>query len=187
MLTAYIDESLRRRPNDWNVYAMAAVLVECAHHEQVRAALESLRLGKSQRLHWRDESAKRQLTIAERLAELPISGIVTVCLYSRGVRTERARRRCLERLLPEVERAGAATASIESRSPEQDHLDRGLLTGLRATGVVAKSLTVTWQPSVSEPLLWAADAIVSATTWWLDGRTRCYDVLSERIHMICLE
>src|SRR5262245_57440214 len=54
------------------------------------------------------------------------------------------RRRCLERLLIEVDRAEVAMVSIESRSPEQDHLDRGLLTGLRMARVLPKSLTVTW-------------------------------------------
>ncbi|WP_067183935.1 DUF3800 domain-containing protein [Microtetraspora niveoalba] len=187
MLTAYVDESLRRRPHDDSVYAMAAVVMDAADCEDVRVDLESLRLGKSPRLHWRDESPTRQLAIAERIADMPIRGIVTVYLHGGEVRTERARRRCLERLLIEVDKAGVAAVSIESRTPEQDHLDRGLLTGLRKARVLPKSLTVRWQPSASEPLLWAADAVVGATTWWLDGQTRYYDLLCERVHMICLE
>ncbi|WP_433365035.1 hypothetical protein [Streptosporangium sp. CA-115845] len=166
---------------------MAAVIVDSADQDDIRITLESLRLGKSPRLHWRDESPARQLIIAERLASMPIRGIVTVHLHSRDIRTERARRRCLERLLTEVDHAEVTTVAIESRSPEQDHLDRGLLTGLRMAHILPKNLTVTWRPSVSEPLLWAADAVVSATTWWLDGRTRYYDLLAEQVRMICLE
>ncbi|WP_167521604.1 hypothetical protein [Microbispora triticiradicis] len=166
---------------------MAAVVIDSADHEAVRANLESLRLGKSSRLHWRDESPTRQLVITQRLATMPIRGIVTVYLHDKEVRTERARRRCLERLLLEVEQIGASKVVIESRSPEQDHLDRGLLTGLRMASTLPKSLTVMWQPSVSEPLLWAADAVVSATTWWLDGRANYYDLLIEQVHTICLE
>ncbi|GIH72631.1 hypothetical protein [Sphaerimonospora thailandensis] len=187
MLTAYIDESLRRRPHDDSVYAMAAVIIDSADHGDVRTELESLRLGKSPRLHWRDESPARQLAITERLVNMPIQGIVTVYLHGKEVRTERARRRCLERLLIEVEQTGVSTVVIESRSPEQDHLDRGLLTGLRTANVLPKSLTVIWKPSVSEPLLWAADAVVSATTWWLDGRARYYDLLVKQVRAICLE
>lgn len=187
MLTAYVDESLRRRPGDHSVYAMAAVIVKPADQDDVRAALESLRVGKNPRLHWRDEPPRRQLVIARRLAELPVQGIVTVYLYDKDVRTERARRRCLERLLIEIDRAGVSAVFVEGRSPEQDQQDRGLLTGLRTARVVPRSLTVTWKPSAGEPLLWAADTVVSATTWWLDGQTRYFDLLAERVDMICLE
>ncbi len=87
----------------------------------------------------------------------------------------------------EVEQTGVSKVVIESRSPEQDHLDRGLLTGLRMASMLPKSLTVTWQPSVSEPLLWAADAVVSATTWWLDDRAHHYNLLVEQVRAISLE
>jgi hypothetical protein len=86
-----------------------------------------------------------------------------------------------------MDHAGVSMVFIESRSPEQDHLDRGLLTGLRLARVVPKNLMVTWKPSVSEPLLWAADAVVGATTWWLDGHTPYFDLLAEQFHTICLE
>ncbi|MGW2149794.1 hypothetical protein ACWCOT_36190 [Nonomuraea bangladeshensis] len=112
---------------------------------------------------------------------------MTVHIYSGGHRTERARRRCLERLLIEIDQAGAAKVVIESRSPEQDQLDRGLLTGLRKATIVPKSLAVTWQPSIGEPLLWAADAVVSATTWWIDGVPIFYDLLSPKMSTICVD
>ncbi|MGA4991456.1 hypothetical protein [Nonomuraea bangladeshensis] len=112
---------------------------------------------------------------------------MTVHIYSGGHRTERARRRCLERLLIEIDQAGAAKVVIESRSPEQDQLDRGLLTGLRKATIVPKSLAVTWQPSIGEPLLWAADAVVSATTWWIDGVPTFYDLLSPKMSTICVD
>jgi hypothetical protein len=187
MLTAFVDESLRRRPHDDSIYAMAGVIIDGSHHDKIRITLEDLRRGKSPRLHWRDETPARQRLIATTLAELPIAGIVTVHIYSGGYRTERARRRCLERLLIEVDQAGAAKVVIESRSPEQDHLDRGLLTGLRKAAIVPKSLAVTWQPSISEPLLWAADAVVSATTWWIDGVPTFYDLLSLKVSTICVD
>ncbi|MEU4572064.1 hypothetical protein [Nonomuraea sp. NPDC023979] len=57
---------------------------------------------------------------------------------------------------------------IEARSPEQDHLDRGLLTGLRLARVVPKGLAVTWQTSV------------------MDGQPACYETLASKARLICV-
>ncbi|WP_425571061.1 hypothetical protein [Nonomuraea ferruginea] len=165
---------------------MAAVVIDSVDQDDIRVALESLRVGKSPRLHWRDEPVKRQFAIAQRLTEMPIHGIVTIYIHDRAVRTERARRRCLERLLGEVSLAGCSEVVIEARSAEQDHLDRGLLTGMRRARTLPHDLVVRWQPSVSEPLLWAADAVVGATTWWLDDRTGCYEMLAPKTRLVCV-
>ncbi|RCG32737.1 hypothetical protein DQ384_04475 [Sphaerisporangium album] len=187
MLTAYIDESLRRRPDDCGVYALAAVIVDSTDHDDIRAVLRSLRLGKNTRLHWREESSARQLAISKRLADMPIRGIVAVHLYGKETRTERARRRCLQRLLVELDGMGVSTVIVESRSPGQDHLDLLLLMAARKTYRLSKNMTVSWQSSYEEPLLWAADSVVGATTWWLDGRTDCFDLLTGQVHVICLD
>ncbi|WP_248965310.1 hypothetical protein [Sphaerisporangium perillae] len=186
MLTAYIDESLRRRPHDDSVYAMAAVITHSADHNDIRLALESLRLGKHGRLHWRDESPSHRLDIAETVAKLPLHGIVTVRIHDKNVRHERARRLCLERLLYELDAGGAERVILESRYTE-DRLDRSLLTSLRRSRRVSLTMEVSWASPYDEPLLWAADAVVGATTWWLDGQPRYFDALADQIRVICLE
>ncbi|MBO3750197.1 hypothetical protein J5X84_29285 [Streptosporangiaceae bacterium NEAU-GS5] len=186
MLTSFADESLRRRPADHSVYAMGAVVLESAHHDTVRVTLESLRLGKKPRLHWRDESSAHRLVIAQQLAGLPISGVVVVLFYDGATRTERARRRCFERLLVELEQAGVETVVVESRSPTMDLQDRRLLTALRRSRTIHKDTHVSWQQSFDEPILWAADAVASATTWWLDGDRRYFDLLADQVRVECL-
>ncbi len=166
---------------------MAAVIVDSGDHDDIRATLESLRLGKSPRLHWRDESPPRQLMIAERLSNMPVRGVVAVHLHEKETRSERARRLCLERLLVELDKAGVAVATIESRSPSQDHLDLLLLMGVRRTRTLSENIRIIWRPSHEEPLLWAADAVVGATTWWLDGQVVYFDLLAERVQIICLD
>ncbi|MBG0813480.1 hypothetical protein [Planomonospora sp. ID82291] len=186
MLTAYIDESLRRRPDDCSVYAMAAVIADSADHDDIRLALESLRLGKRRRLHWRDESPAHRLDIARTLTKLPLHSIVTVCIHDRGIRHERARRLCLERLLCELDARDIEEVVLESRYAE-DRLDRSLLTGMRRSRRVSLAMEVRWISPYDEPLLWAADAMVGATTRWLDGHSQCFDVLADQIRVICLE
>lgn len=186
MITAYVDESLRRRPHDDGVYAMAAVVVDSADHDGVREALEALRFGRSLRLHWRDESHARRLAITKALTTLPVTGIVTVHLHRIGVRHERARRLCLERLLYEIGVKNAATVTVESRSAE-DHFDRSLLTGLRRSRRVSLDMYVCWASPFEEPLLWAADAVAGATTWWLDGQPQYFDLLTGQFEAVCVE
>lgn len=187
MLTAYIDESLRRRPGDCSVYAMAAVIVNSADHDDIRIALESLRLGKSPRLHWREESAARHLVIAGSIAHMPMESIITIHIFSRGLPYERARRLCLERLLYELDQAGVAMATVESRSPRLDHLDLLLVMGIRKARALSENIKVTWQQPTEESLLWGADAVAGATTWWLDGQTSSFELLAERVRLVCLD
>jgi hypothetical protein len=186
VLTAYVDESLRRRADDLSVYAMAAVVVDSADHEALRATLKSLLLGNRRRLHWRDESPKHRIEIAEALASLPIEGMVVAHIHDRTTRHERARRLCLERLLHELGAGSAAGVVIESRSAE-DRLDRGLLTGLRRSRRVPLSMEVRWESPLDEPLLWSADAVVGATTWWLDGQPEYFDIIADQVTVICVE
>jgi hypothetical protein len=186
VITAYVDESQRRRPDDHSIYAMAAVIMKSTDHDDIRTALEALRLGKRRRLHWRDESPAHRTDIAETLAKLPIDGIITVHLHEKSVRHERARRLCLERLFHELDTENAAKVTVESRSGE-DRLDRSLLTGLRRCRQVSLAMEVDWQSPFDEPLLWAADAVVGATTWWLDGQPAYYKVLADQIRIICLD
>ncbi|WP_433500845.1 DUF3800 domain-containing protein [Sphaerimonospora sp. CA-214678] len=186
MLTAYIDESLRRRPHDDSVYAMAAVIVDLADRDDIRLTLETLRLGKQRRLHWRDESPAHRLDISRTLTELPLDSIVTVCIHDRTIRHERARRLCLERLFYELDSRNVERVTLESRYTE-DRLDRSLLTSMRRSLRISLTMEVCWTSPYDEPLLWAADAVVGATTWWLDGQPQCFEVLADRIRVICLE
>ncbi|GGK65746.1 hypothetical protein Ppa06_21950 [Planomonospora parontospora subsp. parontospora] len=185
MLTAYIDESLRRRPHDDSVYAMAAAIIDSADHEAVRADLESPRLGKSPRLHWREESRARQLVISRAITLMPLKSLVTIHMFDRGVSYEGARRLCLERLLYELDQEGVGLATIESRSAKMDHLDLLLVMGIRKAKFLSDEIRVVWQYPDREPLLWAADAVAGAVTWWLDGQPDGFNVLVEHTRLVC--
>jgi hypothetical protein len=73
------------------VYAIAAVVVDSADHDDIRTALECLRVGKSPRLHWREESPAQQLAIADAIARMPVGSFVTVHIFSRGLPYTRQR------------------------------------------------------------------------------------------------
>ncbi|GAA4210275.1 hypothetical protein GCM10023074_56430 [Microbispora amethystogenes] len=58
---------------------------------------------------------------------------------------------------------------------------------IRRSGALSRNITIGWRSSYQEPLLWAADAVVGATTWWLDGRAACFDLLHEKVSVIDLD
>lgn len=60
---AHVDES--HRPG---LYVLAAALLEEETLPLARTALEGLRVGRSDRLHWRNESPARRLVIASTVA-----------------------------------------------------------------------------------------------------------------------
>jgi len=116
-----------------------------------------------------------------------VTAVVTVHIYDRTRRTERARRRCLERLLLELENAGVAEVVIESRAPSQNHSDLLMIMALRKSRTISKAITVNWRPSHQEPLLWAADAVVGAITWWIDGRGAGFECLEDHVKVVCID
>ncbi|MEW9532648.1 hypothetical protein [Microbispora sp. NPDC049125] len=166
---------------------MAAVIIDSADHEGVRADLESLRTGKSRRLHWREESSTRHLVICEAIARMPLQSLVTIHIFSRGVPYERARRLCLERLLHELDQARVGLTTIESRSAKMDRLDLLLIMGIRKAKRLSDTIRAIWQYPEEEPLLWAADAVAGAVTWWLDGRFDGFNALTGRTHLVFID
>lgn len=178
MLIAYVDESARRRQGeDVCVYTLAAVLVEAESILEVRETMKSLRYGKSPLVHWRlERSARRSLLVAA-IAQLPVVGVVSVCLHRADTRSERARRRCLVRLLTELSVRGVDRVVFESRH-EQDAADRAVLTGLRRANAVSHEMAVTWAVASTDAGLWAADCLAGAVSWWLDGDGRYFEALA---------
>jgi hypothetical protein len=75
------------------------------------------------------------------------------------VRSERARRLCLSRLLGELEGSGVVDVTLESRGLALDHRDRQVLTGLRRSALVSQGMRVRWCRPSGEPMLWAADCL----------------------------
>jgi hypothetical protein len=188
MLTAFVDESMRHRSDEdtW-VYALAAVIVDHRGLSVVGDAMEGLRYRKNARVHWRVERRERRPLIIERIASLPLSGAVAVCLHGRAVKAERARRLCIDALLADLSSRGVDQVVIESRGPALDARDRGVLTGLRTAGQVRPVMSVAWSVAGSQPGLWAADCVAGTVSEWLDGDDRHWKRIEHRMTIIDVE
>ncbi|MEV4380816.1 hypothetical protein [Streptosporangium sp. NPDC049644] len=123
MLFAFIDESCRVRQDDDCVYVLAAVLLPAEKLNQIRSMMDALRYGKAPTVHWRTERGARKLLIAQAVASLECASVVAVSLHGTASRSERARRHCPLRLLPELSARQVEAVVFESRR-EQDAGDR---------------------------------------------------------------
>lgn len=68
---AWVDESGSDRTQDPGTYILAAVVLEPTFEDDVRKTMRSLRLPGQEKLHWRDEDARRRRKIATTVATVP--------------------------------------------------------------------------------------------------------------------
>ena len=91
-------------------------------------------------------------------------------------RQERARRKCIERLLAELATRGIANIVFERRHDELDARDRALVAALKRQRSLPAAVRTSWQAAADEPLLWLPDIAAGAAalaetgdaTYWSD-------------------
>ena len=79
-------------------------------------------------------------------------------------RAERRRRKCLERLLLELERRVVTDVVLEFRGPADDRRDIHMLNALRGRRYVSTSIRLSHVIGRLEPMLWIPDAVCGAVT-----------------------
>ncbi len=124
--------------------------------------MSELRVKGERKLHWYHETPKRRRWIVDTLAELAALHLVVVRAGLPGERSEKRRRKCLEKLLYELHRAGVGHVSVEARQQKQNGRDRDLLAALRARRQLPAILRMDHVDGPAEPLLWAPDAVAGA-------------------------
>jgi hypothetical protein len=159
--TGYIDESLRIPQG---LYLLAAVIVADADASDYRAALRALLYRRQIQLHWRNESAKRRSQLIAAVCELRHSGAIVIATGVPGSRQERARRKCIDRLLRELVSRSIARVVFERRHPDLDARDRAMIAALQRQKSLPAALRATWQPATDEPLLWLPDIAAGAAS-----------------------
>ncbi len=125
----------------------------------------ALRERGQRKLHWHDESEARRRKIAAAVAGLDVLHLVVIrtgCHASE--RSERRRRKCLERLLLELEAAGVADVCMEARERHQNDRDVDLLKTMRSRGSLSAGMRLDHAYGPSEPMLWIPDAVAGAVT-----------------------
>jgi len=163
---AYCDESEPGGGLDHAAYILAAVIVDDSHSAALRDAIERLRPARMKKLHWYEAIEVQRHTWCGLLG-LAVATIV-VRYDGSPARAERRRRRCLERLVYELESRAVHHLTLESRGPALDRADRRALDAFRTQGV-GRSVVWSHARGDSEPLLALADIACGASAALVGG------------------
>lgn len=143
----------------------------------------------ARKLHWRGMSQGLQRESLRLISGIERVDLVVIAAPLDGKKQERARRKCLEALLPELERRGIEEVVLESRGVATDKLDLNYTKFAKGSKIV-KSISVSHEEGSAEPRLWLADQVVGAmgdyltqTSNWKHWKPE-WEAMSPRIERI---
>ncbi|MFJ2498255.1 hypothetical protein [Streptomyces sp. NPDC087539] len=168
-MSAFCDESLRCRVSSTGIYMISAVVLAPHQVQPARDEMAALLLAGQRKLHWRNEPARRRLSLARRTAAIKAEVVIATWCKMDNARQERARRKAQQTLLTALADRDVTQAVFESRGPERDKGDISGLAGMRRAGALPDSLRVSHVAGPAEHALWAADVAVGAFGAALDG------------------
>lgn len=183
-LRAWVDESGSDRAHDPGTYVLAAAIGRPEAESGIRDQIRSLRMPGQVKLHWRDENLKRRARIAHAVAGYDIDHLVVVRTGAFDDRPERRRRKCLERLLYELDTRAVNDIVLESRGSADDRRDIQMLNALRGQRYLPTATRITHVIGRNEPMLWIPDAVCGAVTSARTGDASHQAVLETRLTLI---
>lgn len=165
---AWIDESVHVSGPGPGFYVLAASIADPTSSDTHRAVLRKLVVGPTGRLHWNAETMPTRRRIAATIARLDLTHLAVVAPIE-GRKQERARRKCLERLLYQLDQQAVLRVWLESRQKSQDRRDQSMVAALHGSGGISPRFSTSFARPLDEPMLWIPDAIAGMTT--ADERT----------------
>lgn len=160
-LHAFVDESKKRD------YIVAAALITSDDVTAARRAMRDLRIGKQQRIHFKDEDDSRKKQIITAVLSVSAGCRIYVCRTRRS-----AREHCLTCMVPDLVDLGVGRLVLE-RDESTEQLDKRILYAqLRKAG---SSMNYQHDSPHREPMLWAPDAVAWCWASGGDWRKRVAD------------
>ena len=156
---AYGDESVRMTGSP-PFYMLGVAILSNAESKQADK-LKDIMPGGSKKLHWRDMTKRLQRESLCLLAQIEHSNLVVIASPLMGNKQERARRKCLEVLLPILEERQINSLVLESRSQRADENDIAFVKYTKGSHLI-NSIKVTHKEGSEEPCLWIADQVLGA-------------------------
>lgn len=156
---AYGDESVRMVGNP--PFYMPGVSLMSDATDAELAKLAKIMPKGSRKLHWREMSRKRRKQSLEILVSAGSSDTVVIATPLSGKKQERARRKCLEALLPALEEKGVRELVLENRDEAANRLDLNYMDYAKGSKLVS-SIMITHRDASVEPRLWVADQVLGA-------------------------
>lgn len=175
---AWGDESVRHKGIPHPMYVMCACTI--ADEDDAREVLKKIKPSGANKLHWRQMTSKDKRKAMATIGTLDSLSFIIASEQINQTSGERARRKCLERLLPLLEQHGVNTLILESRTDAQDQRDRQLLSYMRTSHILT-SIRLNHIRGADEPCLWLPDQILGAYGDTHTGEMDFSDFLNERV------
>jgi hypothetical protein len=186
-LHAWVDESMKVDAGDQGTYILASVVCDASGCDPVRDLLRSLLQGNEPRLHWRDEDDRRRTKIAAAVGAVDMAAIVVVGVPMAKRKQERARRLCMETLMPALEALGVSRVFMEARTPSLVTRDREQVANLVGKKLITKDLRVLSARPRDEPMLWVPDAVAGAVGAARAGNAQWLDLMRHTVTELDIE
>ena len=176
---AFVDESYIVATRH---YLLAAVVVREEMLDDVRASVRAVRRRRRDAFHWHGELDRSRTAMLELIAATSDLQIVVISRPVPPRRQERARARCTESLLAQLQVLDPPVHDVvlESRTHVLDRRDGTRIEGLRASMRIGPGLRFCFATK-SEPLLWIADAVAGAESARVRGDDRYAQALGNRL------
>ena len=182
---AWVDESVHVGRG---LYVMAAAMAPLMPEalEFDRRRLRSLTRATGC-LHWSREEERDKMRIATLVGELSLSNMVVTATRLDPRRQERARRKCLQRLLHQLVDDRVQQVWLESRDRVGNQRDLAMVASLRTTDALPSSIRVDHARPSEEPLLWVADAVAGAVAAAYEGRRQFRALIDHKLQEIVID
>lgn len=151
---AFVDESLRP-----GRYLLGCVIVEASVAGPMRRQVRKLLLPNERRLHIRKSDRPQRLRILGTIAEWDFDARVYECRHRESVGAEEARQLAVERIVTDLQQAGADTTMYIERREGADEHDRSTIIRVRQR---QPPLDFHHLRPTEDPLLWLPDCIAWA-------------------------
>jgi hypothetical protein len=188
-LHAWVDERMDvDLEQDRGRYILASVVCDPSGCDPVRQALRGLLQGRQRRLHWRDETGPRRTKIAATIGAVDMAAVVVVGVPMANRRQERARRLCMETLLPTLEQDyGVSRVFLEARTQTLTRKDREHVANLVGKRLITPALRVDSARPLEEPMLWIPDAVAGAVGADRLGNPEWLDIIRHKVTEVAIE
>jgi len=159
VLCAWGDESIRTVGVPEPIYLLGAAIADQRCCDKVRDHLRNVpRAG--HKLHWRDADVRHRRGIHQAVSAMPVAHLVVVAAPADPRRPERARAKCLERMLHELDNLGIDRLIMEARTSSLNRRDLILIDRLRGSHRIPTRIRLMFELPSIEPMLWLPDQIL---------------------------
>ncbi|MFG2056642.1 hypothetical protein ACGFI9_21730 [Micromonospora sp. NPDC048930] len=165
---AWIDESMRQRPDRAGVYVLAAAVIRTDDVESVRFEAARLAPTRRGRVHYREADDDERRKMIQAVSSMTAAmHVVVVGAGMDNARQERARRLCMEQLLWQVGQGGVRQVYIEARTESLNAKDRQAITYLKDRRIIPGGIKADFRRPhgpQGDPLLWLPDIVAGAVS-----------------------